>query len=109
MQCTHGLIFTFGAMIQLAVFLFPLIVLQLEPTLNIQGQIKSTVLPSDICFTSCPVQDHDVLQQITTVNLGIMILNTHGGSCIQVILSGMVQGVRVKVVAAALLHGSLWI
>ena len=30
-------------------------------------------------------------------------------SCTPVILSGMVQGVRVKVVAAALLHGSLWI
>ena len=64
MQCTHGLIFIFGAMIQLAVFLFPLIVLQLKPTLSVQGQIKSTILPSDNCFTSCPVQDHDVLQQI---------------------------------------------
>ena len=45
---------------------------------------------------------------ITTVSQDIMALITLQ-ACSPVILSGMVQGVRVKVVAAALLHGSLWI
>jgi hypothetical protein len=49
-----------------------------------------------------------LLEIITTVNQDIMALVSFQ-ACSPVILSGMVQGVRVKVVAAALLRGSLWI
>ena len=49
-----------------------------------------------------------LLEVITTVNQDIMAL-VNLQAYTPVILSGMVQGVRVKVVAAALLHGSLWI
>ena len=52
---------------------------------------------------------HLLLEIATTVNQDIMALITLLRSCSPVILSGMVQSVRVKVVAAALLHGSLWI
>ena len=52
---------------------------------------------------------HLLLEPITIVNQDIMALFTLLQTCTPVILSGMVQSVRVKVVAAALLHGSLWI
>ena len=52
---------------------------------------------------------HLSLEPISIVNQDIMALIAILQSCSPVTLSGMVQGVRVKVVAAALLHGSLWI
>ena len=50
-----------------------------------------------------------LLEIITIVNQDTIALDFLLQSCSPVILSGMVQGVRVKVVAAALLHGSRWI
>ena len=50
-----------------------------------------------------------MLEIIIIVNQDIKALVVLMESCTPVILSGMVQGVRVKVVAAVLLHGSLWI
>ena len=53
---------------------------------------------------------HLLLEIITTVNQDIMVLiELLITSYTPVTLSGMVNSVRVKVVAAALLHGSLWI
>ena len=52
---------------------------------------------------------HLLLEPITIVNQDIKLLITFLQSCTLVTLSGMVHSVRVKVVAAALLHGSLWI
>ena len=48
-----------------------------------------------------------LLAVITTVSQAMMVLATLQMSCIPVTLSGMVNSVRVKVVAVALLHGSL--
>ena len=50
-----------------------------------------------------------LLEIITTVNQDIVALVTLPQSYTAVTLSGMVHSVRVKVIAAALLHGSLWI
>jgi hypothetical protein len=50
-----------------------------------------------------------LLEIITSVNQDILALISLLQSCSLMILSGMVQGVRVKVVAADLLRGSLWI
>ena len=52
---------------------------------------------------------HRLLEIITIVNQDIMVPIVPLQSCTVVTLSGMVHSVRVKVVAAALLHGSLWI
>ena len=49
-----------------------------------------------------------LLEAVTTVNQDTVVLIILQG-CTAVTLSGMVHSVRVKVVAAALLHGSLWI
>ena len=52
---------------------------------------------------------HRLSEITTTVNQATVVLLPCLIGCLVVTLSGMVHSVRVRVVAAALLHGSLWI